>query len=127
MNLNAAIDKTLTDVELCISQVADSLVSGESVALESASGALRQAASALAEAMNGLAPIDQKDASLRARFKKIARAMATQRETLIRRTVMVDLALNTLVPGARSATYAQAAGPYGAPGKSSGAFKYLAA
>jgi hypothetical protein len=102
-------------------------VSGEPVALEAASGTLRQAAIEFSALLQRLAPADLKNPDLKLRLKKIAEGMATQRTGLIRRTALVEMALNAVVPASLNATYAQAAGPYGSAGKPTGAFKYLAA
>lgn len=123
----AHIEKALTDVELFFNDVSAALVSGEPQALATASAALRQAAIDFSALLQGLTPIDLKNQDLTLRLKKLADGMATRRESLIRRTVLVERALNAIVPATHSATYAQAAGPYGTAGKQTGAFKYLAA
>ncbi len=123
----AHIEKALTDVELHVNDVASALVSGEPQALATASVALRQAAIDFSALLQRLTPVELKNKHLKPRLKNIADGMATHRESLIRRTVLVERALNAIVPATQSATYAQAAGPYGSLGKQTGAFKFLAA
>ena len=123
----AHIEEALSVVELNFNDVSAALVSGEPLALTAASAALRQAAIDFSALVQGLSPVDLKDKNLLSRLKKMASGLAIQRESLIRRTVLVEMALNTIVPATNRATYAQAAGPYGSVGKPTGAFKYLAA
>ena len=125
--LPTPIEAALANAEHCFQDVASALVSGEPVALESASAALRQSAMVLSGGLQRLSPLDLKNAGLKLRLKRLADGMAVQRESLIRRTVLVDRALNSIIPAASRSTYGQAAGPYGSLGKQTGAFKYLAA
>lgn len=121
------LEDALLNVEQRLNAVSAALVSGEAVALETSSAALRQAAIDFSVVIKGLSAKDLDDERFKLRLKKIASGIASQRESLIRRTVLVDMALNTVVPATQGATYAQVAGPYGSAGKQSGAFKYLAA
>ena len=123
----AHIEESLVKVELIFSDVSAALVSGDPVALEASSAALRQAALEISALVQRLMPIERKNKELKLRLKKIAAGMAAQRESLIRRTALVEMALNAVVPATQSTTYAQSTGPYGSVGKQSGAFKYLAA
>jgi len=123
----AHIKNALIDVELHFNDVSAALVSGEPLALATASATLRQAALDISGLLQGLAPADLKNKNLKLRLKKIADGMAVQRQSLIRRTVLVEMALNAIVPATRDATYAKTSGPYGSAGKQTGAFKYLAA
>ena len=123
----AHIEDALLNVELRLNAVSVALVSGEAVALETSSSALRQASIDFSALVEGLSPKDLNDEHFKLCLKKIAGGIASQRESLIRRSVLVDMALNTVVPATQATTYAQVAGPYGSAGKQSGAFKYLAA
>ena len=127
MILPAHIEDALIDVELCFNDVAVALVSGEPLALAAASAALRQGAIDFSSLLQRVTPIDLKNEALKSRLKRLADGMVAQRENLIRRTVLVERALNAIVPTTNGSTYAQAAGPYGSAGKQTGAFKYLAA
>jgi hypothetical protein len=127
MMFPAHIEKALTEVELYFNDVSVALVSGEPLPLTTASAALRQASIDFSALLQDLAPIDLKNQNLKLRLKRLADGMAAQRVSLIRRTVLVERGLNAIVPATRDATYAQATGPYGSPGKQTGAFKYLTA
>jgi hypothetical protein len=121
------IEQGLSAVENHFLEVSAALVSGESDALLSASAALKQASLDCAQLVQRLSPADLKNPALKLRLKALADGLAVRRESLIRRTVLVERALNAVVPATRSATYAKAAGPYGTAGQSSGSFKYLTA
>lgn len=126
--LPAPIEKALVEVEQHFNEVSEAIVSGEPQALAAASMALRQASLDFSALLQRLSPKDLKDEDFQRRVKKIASGMASQRESLIRRTALVEMALNAIVPATQSATYgAQTTGPYGSAGKQSGAFKYLSA
>ena len=125
--ISAHTEKSLNEVERCFNDVAAALVSGEPVALESASALLRQAAINLSTLMQGLTPAERKNKDLTLRLKKIADGTATLKDGLFRRTALVAMALNAVVPATQDSTYAKASGPYGSAGKQTGAFKYLAA
>ncbi len=126
--LPAHIEKELAEVELCLNEVSAALVSGEPTALAAASASLRQAALDFSGVLQRAASDDLQDNTLKLRLKKIADGMVLQRQSLIRRTVLVEMALNAVVPATGDATtYAKTTGPYGSAGKQTGAFKYLAA
>ncbi len=127
MLIPAPIEHGLTSVETHFLAISSALVSGEPDALLSASAALKQATLDCAQLVQRLSPTELKNPTLKLRLKAIADGLAERRESLIRRTVLVERALNAVVPATRNATYAKAAGPYGTAGKQSGAFKYLAA
>lgn len=127
MMISAHLEEALAEVELHFSDVSAALVSGEPLALAAASAALRQAAMDFSALLQRLTPADLKSKNLTSRLKNIAAGMATQRESLLRRTVLVERALHAIVPATQTATYAQATGPYGSLGKQTGAFKFLAA
>lgn len=121
------VHAALTQVELDLVQVAVALESGEPVALEQASSTLRQGAVALSILVQRLTTEQRQDKELALRLKQIAASMATQREGLIRRSVLVTRALHVVVPATQETTYTQANSPYGRPAKQTGAFKYLSA
>jgi hypothetical protein len=125
--MSAHAEKSLTEVELCFNDASAALVSGEPLALEAASAALRQKAIDFSALLQGLTPSERKDKNLKLRLKKITDGMAALRDGLYRRTALVDMALSAVVPATQDATYATATGPYGRVGKQTGAFKYLAA
>ncbi len=125
--MSTLIEKSLTDAERHVAEVAAAIVSGEPQSLGIASASLRQATLTLSDAVQRLSPAQQRDPRVSARVRKMAAALALQRESLIRRSVLVERALNTLVPATRDAGYAQGAGAYGRPGRQSGAFGRLSA
>lgn len=127
MMLPAHIEEALIDVEGHFNDMSMALVSGEPLALGNASAALRQGATDFSELLQRLTPLELKNKDLKLRLKKLSDGMVLRRESLIRRTVLVERALNAIVPATCSATYSQAAGPYGSPGRQTGAFKVLAA
>lgn len=62
------------------------------------------------------------------RLRKFAALLVTQREGLLRRSVLVERALSTLMPATRSNTYALGPGrAYGAVGRQSGDFRMTSA
>jgi hypothetical protein len=127
MMFSAHIEDALIEVESHFNDMSRALVSGEPLALGAASAALRQGAIDFSELLQRLTPIELKSRDLKLRLKTLSDGMAVRRECLIRRTVLVERALNAIVPATCSTTYSQAAGPYGNPGKQTGAFKVLAA
>ena len=127
MLLPTNVEAALARVELCVDKVSVAIVSGEPSELIVASGALQQAAVDFSYLLQRLTEKKKKNKELKLRVKRIAAGMATQREGLIRRNVLVSRALNVIVPATRSTTYAQAVGPYGSAGKQTGVFKVLAA
>ena len=125
--MSTLIEKSLTDAERHVAEVAAAILSGEPQSLGIASASLRQATLTLSDAVQRLSPVQRRDPRVSARVRKMASALALLRESLIRRTVLVERALNTLVPATREAGYAQGAGAYGRPGRQSGAFGRLSA
>ncbi len=125
--LPAHLEKALAEVEFHFNDVSAALVSGEPVALTVAGAALRQAAIEFSALLQRLSPADIKHQALKPRLIQISNGMALQRESLLRRTALVEMALHTVMPSAPKATYAQTSGPYASVGRQSGAFKYLAA
>lgn len=127
MVIHPQVEQALAAVESHFQAVSAALVSGEPDALLSASSSLKQAALDCSRFMQSLTPVDLKNPALKARLKTIASGLAVRRESLIRRTVLVERALNAVVPATRNVTYAKATGPYGTAGKQTGSFKYLSA
>ncbi|MEI8170583.1 MAG: hypothetical protein WCG50_12965 [Rhodoferax sp.] len=125
--ISAHIEKSLASVELSFNEVSAALVSGEPLALETASVALRQATIDFSQLMQGLSANDRQDKALVLRMKKIAEGLPILKDGLYRRTALVEMALKAVVPATQDATYAKATGPYGSLGKQTGAFKFLAA
>lgn len=121
------LEQALTEVEQRFNELSAALVSGAPTALLAVSSALRQQAVDFSALLQTLGPVERSDKTLKSRLQSIASGMVLQRQSLIRRTVLVEMALNAVVPATQGASYAQVAGPYGSPAKQSGAFKFLSA
>ena len=125
--MSTSIETFFANTERHVAEVAAAVVSGEPQSLGIASASLRQATLTLSDAVQRLSPDQQRDPRVSARVRKMAAALALLRESLIRRTVLVERALNTLVPATRDGGYAQGSGAYGRLGRQSGAFGRLSA
>ena len=126
MLIPADIEKALVSIEQLIQEVSDALVQGDPQALALASSALRQGVVNFSQLGPRLSSAALKAPALQLRLKRISSGLAIRRESLIRQSVVVDRSLHMLVPASRTATYAKAIGPYGAPGKPSGTFNSIA-
>lgn len=127
--LPAEIEKPLSLIELQCAAVAVAVESGEPLGLESAAAALKQAALDFSRLLERLSAPQRAGAELRLRLEKLAGRLGQQRENLIRRSVVVERAVQAMVPATRQSTYARPTGPYagGATGRASGAYKSFAA
>lgn len=121
----ACIEDALTKVEGHFNDVSIAQVSGKPLVLVDASASLRKATIDFFTLLQHIPSTDLKSNSLKLRLNRLADGMAVQRENLIRQAALVEMALNTIVPATRSATYTQDAAPYGSLGKQTGTFKYL--
>ncbi len=120
------LEKSLTSIESLIQQISETLVVGDPVALATASTHLRQAAVELSNMLPRFDSLTLKNASVKSRLAQISINLASRRESMLRQSGLVERALNTLVPASQTATYSKTAGLYGAPGKSSGTFNFIA-
>ncbi len=125
--LPAHLEEALIVIEQHFNDMSAALVSDEPAALLVASTALRQAAVDFSELLQRLTPTELTGKDLKARLQKLSGDMVLRRESLIRRSVLVERALNAVVPATCNTTYSQSAGPYGKPGQQTGAFKVLSA
>ncbi|MEI6761010.1 MAG: hypothetical protein WCO22_11235 [Betaproteobacteria bacterium] len=121
------MEQTLAEVELQLRTVADAIVAGEPQSLTIAATSLRLAALALAQSFQNTAAAGRPDPGLKRRVRSMARRLAQQRESLIRRAALVDRSLNALVPATRGASYAPGASAYGTAGRQTGSFRVLSA
>jgi len=113
---------TLLDTERQLSCLAAAIVAGEPESLATAASALRLATLALADAGSGLDEAQRHDRQLMLRLRKLAQTLAGQRQSLMRRSALVERALGILVPAAQAQGYGQT-GPgsrYASPGRPSG-------
>ena len=120
------LEKSLTSIESLIQQISEILVVGDPVALATASTHLRQDAVELSNMLPRFDSLTLKNASVKSRLAQISINLASRRESMLRQSGLVERALNTLVPASQTATYSKTAGLYGAPGKSSGTFNFIA-
>lgn len=125
--LSAQIEKQLSEIEQQCAALTEAVNSGEPVSLETASAQLRQLAVDLSRSPEVFHLNPQATQVFKARLQKVVGGIGVQRGSLARRTAVVERGLNAMVPATRESTYGQAAGPYGAAGKQSGAFKLLTA
>ena len=125
--LSAQIEKQLSEIEQQCAALTEAVNSGEPVSLETASAQLRQLAVDLSRSPEVFQLNAQATQLFKARLQKVVGGIGVQRGSLARRAAVVERGLNAMVPATRESTYGQAAGPYGAAGKQSGAFKLLTA
>ena len=121
--LSAPLEAALQHVEKQFQDLSAALVSGEPVALESASAAMRQAGIDLSALTQRLIPAERKNPQLTLRLKALADGLGERRASLLRRTALVERELNTILPANQGGTYTNSAGVYGSSAKSSGALK----
>ena len=126
MVISPNVETLLVSIERLIQEVSDALVLGEPQALALASATLRQGAVNFSQMVPRLGSEALKTPTVQLRLKRIASSLAIRRESLIRQSMVVERSLHTLVPASRTAIYAKASGPYGAPGRSSGTFNAVA-
>lgn len=125
--LSAQIEKQLSEIEQQCEALTEAVNSGEPVSLETASAQLRQLAVDLSRSPEVFQLNAQATQLFKARLQKVVGGIGAQRGSLARRAAVVERGLNAMVPATRESTYGQAAGPYGAAAKQSGAFKLLTA
>ena len=125
--LSAHLEAALQHVEKQFKDLSIALVSGDPVSLEPASAAMRQAGIDLSALIQKLTPAERKNRQLTVRLKALADGLGERRASLMRQTALVERKLNTILPEKQDTTYANSAGAYGNPAKSSGAFKRFSA
>ena len=121
------IEKAFALAEQCFDELSSALVSGEPEALAASSANMQRAAMNFAALVNRTLPQDPQTQALKSRLDQLSNSLGIRRESLIRRTVLVDRALNALVPATVKSTYGPSNKAYSAVGPQTGAFKYLAA
>lgn len=125
--LSAPLEAVLQHIEKQFKDLSAALVSGEPVALESASAAMRQAGIDLSTLIPRLIPAERKNPQLTLRLKALADGLGERRASLLRRTALVERGLNTILPATQDGTYTNSVGVYGSSAKSSGALKRFSA
>ena len=121
------LESALAQIEQRFAAVSTKLIAGEPQALAEAASAMQQVAVEFSQIAPSLSLSDSSSAALRARLRSVAAGMAIQRENLIRRQVVVQRALDAILPAAQGVAYPKTSSPYSSVGRQTGAFKVLAA
>jgi len=122
----------LDQIEAEIEQLSSALLSHQTEHLTSAAAALQATALGLSSAPLRESASTADNRALQNRLKKIAASLFSQRESLLRHSVLTERSLAALMPASRATTYSPATGAhsgrnYGSAGRQSGEFKSLAA
>ena len=125
--LPAPLEAALQHIEKQFKDLSVALVSGEPVALESASAAMRQAGIDLSGLIQKVTPAEKKNPQIMLRLKSLAVGLGERRASLLRRTALIERELNTILPVTQGGTYTNSVGVYGSSAKSSGALKRFSA
>jgi len=130
--------KTISDVEVLdqieaeIEQLSSALLSHQTEHLTSAAAALQATVLGMSRTPLRESASTADNRALQNRLKKIAASLFSQRESLLRHSVLTERSLAALMPASRATTYSPATGThsgrtYGSAGRQSGEFKSLAA
>lgn len=121
------LESALAQIEQRFAAVSAKLIAGEPQALAEAASAMQQVAIEFSQIAPSLSLSVGNSAALKTRVRRIAAGMAIQRENLIRRQVVVQRALDAILPAAQGVAYPKTSSPYSSVGRQTGAFKVLAA
>jgi hypothetical protein len=118
-------------VEVRLAEVGEALLGNDADRLVLASQEL-QAIAVLVSKLFQQVPVAaaRMDRGFEKRIKNISTLLASVREAVVRRNVVVELSLRALIPGSRSDTYSMGEGArsrksYGSIGRQSGEFQVL--
>jgi len=125
--ISPQIQATLSRIEHEVGVVLLALTDGEPIRLESVSKDLCAVSRELHGLLTSFDASLNRDQGLQQRLKALTASISVLREGLSRRTVSIDRALLHVLPSAQASIYPGSAGPYGRPGRQSGAFTVLAA
>ncbi|WP_394790097.1 hypothetical protein [Rhodoferax sp.] len=103
-SLYAGLESGLSQVEHLLDKISVALIAGEPMALETSSTALRQAMAHLSTLVRSPSGAQLLDKNMRKRLEKVSQTLAQQRSNLIRRAVVVDRALATVLPQTQSSS-----------------------
>jgi len=122
----------LDQIEAQIDQFASALRTNQTEDLTSAATALQATVRELSRSPLHEFAGTVRDMVLQNRLKKIAASLFSQRESLLRHSVITERTLAALMPASLATTYSPAAGAYagrtyGSAGRQSGEFRSLAA
>jgi len=117
----------LAEAERRTQGLASALLAGHPDLIASASQEVQQAAVALSGSLQVVQRRGSLALQLKQRLRRLGQDLAMQREACLRRSAVVDRALNSIIPSARPSTYAGGARPYGQQARRSGAFTLISA
>ncbi len=126
------LDSQLSDFEAQLALLSETLRCQDAQGLVAASNELQTMVVHFSKTLQHSAAQIRQSPSAPARVKKIAAALGSMRQGVLRHGVAVERALAALVPAAQNITYAPGAGaygrqPYGSAGRQSGEFRALSA
>jgi hypothetical protein len=139
MKLNPQQLTLLDQIEAHLAQFSVALLINQTDEMMRVSSVLQSLVVGLSRSIFSAALKPGRDPSLQQRLKKLATSLASQRESLLRHSVMTERALSSLMPAARSDTYVapvagvvggygkRVFGAYGGAGRRSGEFQMSAA
>jgi len=127
MSIYLNIEEAFLQAEHCFQEVSTALVSGAPEALLTSSAKLQHAAFELSYLLKQAPQNHPHTHVYKSRLKALTTSLGDRKESLVRRKVLVDRALNALVPSTVKSTYGQSPNAYGAVGRQTGAFKTLSA
>jgi hypothetical protein len=103
------------------------LLGGQPDLVAAAAHDVQQSALALSESLQGAQKRGALEPVLKQRLRRLGQELAMQREACMRRSAVVDRALNSIIPSSRPNTYSARTGPYGQQARRSGAFNLISA
>ena len=125
------LDSQLSQFEAQLALLSESLLRHDANEWVAMSTELQSMVVLLSKALQPAVAQIRQNPSAQLRVKKIAAALSSMRQGVLRQSVVVDRALGALVPAAKRNTYAPNAGygrqPYGSAGRQSGEFRALSA
>lgn len=139
MKLNSQQLTLLDQIEAHLAQFSAALLKNQTDEMTRVSAALQLLVVGLTRAVTPATLKPGRDQALQQRLRKLTTALAVQRESLLRHSVIAERALTSLMPAARSDTYAapttgaaggygkRAFGAYGGVGRRSGEFNMSSA
>lgn len=113
----------LDQAERSVAATGQALVQGLPDKVQTATHELHDSAHALALVLRGVDGGAALTGALRSRLVRVAQDIAMQREALLRRSAMVELSLQSLMPQTQSSTYAGALGRYAGRAASTAGFR----
>ena len=127
-----SLQSSLENVETHIHQIHQQLLAPDTGDLLQASTALQAAVLAFSRLVQGSPAGFSQEPAFKLRLRALALALASCRETLLRRAFITQSALSTLMPATHEPLYSPAAGqytrqPYGSAGRQSGEFRVISA